>query len=118
MPSGPCFWVETNPIHIEELKKKLARSHNYTIIPKRIVPDGNKLEKISFKVSEKYNSCGGIKDSHTWELIDPSIVPNDVRRDYEIFAQMEKSVNANNLLARIYSCNACFAMEIILANKQ
>lgn len=77
-PKGHVFGVEANPIHIKELKNKFTLYHNYTLIPKAVVPYGSDAEKIVFKISEKYHGRGGIKGSHIWELIDPSIVFEEV----------------------------------------
>lgn len=77
-PKGHVFGVEANPIHIKELKNKFTLYHNYTLIPKAVVPYGSDAEKILFKISDKYHGRGGIKGSHIWELIDPSIVFEEV----------------------------------------
>ena len=77
-PKGHVFGIEANPIHVKDLRNKFALSHNYTLIPKAVVPYGSDAEKIVFKISEKYHGRGGIKGSHIWELIDPSIMFEEV----------------------------------------
>jgi FkbM family methyltransferase len=102
-PEGHVFGVEANPVHVNALRQRFSLANNYTLIPNAVVPFGTDTEKITFKVSAVHHGRGGIKGLHIWEVIDPSIV----------FEEVEvKTVQFDSLIARAGSNLIFIKMDI------